>query len=251
MRKTFGVVAVTSLALAVVACVGVGRAQQGAASNAGEQLDDADRVIKRGLQNAGETVPDGFAKTREAVMGVESRVYGRLHWDKALNASSLDLVVRGGIVTLRGAPAATDGAGNNPRDAAETLKGGCHGMFHRPALGRGSRRLRGTPPVTIARTSGTIRTGRMSPYSHFASRNRVPRAIVIGGIQTHTILPPDVEGINTASGMRVDDSIRSNPVRAMRRRSWLRKARSEMPTSEMVGHLVVCHWAPMVDHAPQ
>jgi hyperosmotically inducible protein len=105
MRKTFGIVAVTSLALAVVSWVGVGRAQQGAAGKAGEKLDEAGRVIKRGLQNAGETVREGFAKTREAVhgMGVESRVYGRLHWDKALNASSLDLVVRDGIVTLRGA----------------------------------------------------------------------------------------------------------------------------------------------------
>jgi hyperosmotically inducible protein len=102
--KTWG--AFATLALAVAACAGGARAQQGPGEKAGEKLDEAGRVIKRGLQNAGETVREGFAKTREAVhgMGVESRVYGRLHWDKALTASTLDLDVKaGGILTLRGA----------------------------------------------------------------------------------------------------------------------------------------------------
>ena len=35
-------------------------------------------------------------------MGVASRVYGRLHWDKALETSTLDLEVNNGVATLRG-----------------------------------------------------------------------------------------------------------------------------------------------------
>ena len=36
-------------------------------------------------------------------MDVASRVYGRLHWDKTLTTSTLDLDVKGGVATLRGA----------------------------------------------------------------------------------------------------------------------------------------------------
>ena len=36
-------------------------------------------------------------------MGVESRVYGRIHWDKALNDASIDLTVTAdGVITLTG-----------------------------------------------------------------------------------------------------------------------------------------------------
>jgi hypothetical protein len=97
-----------------------GRAQQdppsgGVATKAGEKIDDVGRAIKRGILNAeetvrdglnrtGETVREGFAKTRESVqaMGIVPRVYGRLHWDKALNSSSLFVKAEGGAVTVRG-----------------------------------------------------------------------------------------------------------------------------------------------------
>jgi osmotically-inducible protein OsmY len=36
-------------------------------------------------------------------MGVLSRVYGRLHWDKTLNSTTLYVKAEGGTVTLRGA----------------------------------------------------------------------------------------------------------------------------------------------------
>src|SRR5262249_39146210 len=60
--------------------------------------------IKEGFQRAKETIREEFAKTREAVhdMSIMGRVYGRLHWDKALNTSDLNLKVESGTVTLRG-----------------------------------------------------------------------------------------------------------------------------------------------------
>ena len=77
---------------------------QGPAAKAGSRLDDVGRSIKRGLDNAGEAVGEQFVRARSSVhnMDVASRVYGRLHWDKSLATSSLDLDVKGGVVTLRG-----------------------------------------------------------------------------------------------------------------------------------------------------
>ncbi len=89
--------------------------QGGVAEKAGERLDEFGRAIKQGIVNAeetvreglnktGETVRESFAKTRESVnaMGLGPRVYGRLHWDKALNSCSLFIKVEGSRVTLRG-----------------------------------------------------------------------------------------------------------------------------------------------------
>jgi hyperosmotically inducible periplasmic protein len=89
--------------------------QDGAAAKAGERLDDLGRAIRRsladaedtvreGLNKTGETVRDGFARTKESVqgMGLVPRVYGRLHWDKALNSSPLFVKAEGGTVTIRG-----------------------------------------------------------------------------------------------------------------------------------------------------
>ncbi|MBX6315341.1 MAG: BON domain-containing protein [Isosphaeraceae bacterium] len=105
MKTRYGVVGVLALAVAAALGTGVSPAHQGAAEKAGERLDEAGRAIKRGLQNAGEKVREGFAKTRTSVhdMGVLSRVYSRLHWDKALTTSLLEVDVQaGGITTLRG-----------------------------------------------------------------------------------------------------------------------------------------------------
>ena len=89
--------------------------QEGVATKAAEKLDDVGRAIKKGLLRAeetvreelnktGETVREGFAKTRESVqgMGIPSRVYGRLHWDKEFHAVSLFVKAEGGRVTVRG-----------------------------------------------------------------------------------------------------------------------------------------------------
>jgi hypothetical protein len=115
---------VTAAALVVFSMAGWGAAsfarqdpppQEGAASKAGEKLDDFGRALRRtlvdaedtireGLNRTGDTVRDGFARTKESVqgMGLVPRVYGRLHWDKALHASSLLVKAEGGTVTIRG-----------------------------------------------------------------------------------------------------------------------------------------------------
>jgi len=85
------------------------------AAKAGEKLDEVGRAIKReiveaeesvrdGLNKTGDTVREGFARTRDSVqgMGLIPRVYGRLHWDKALYSSTLLVMAEGGTVTIRG-----------------------------------------------------------------------------------------------------------------------------------------------------
>jgi hyperosmotically inducible protein len=120
MRRTYGLIAATLIAVTGAFWTAWGRAQQepaqeGVAAKAGEKIDDLGRAIRRGIENAeesvrdginktGGTVREGFTKTRESVqgMGVLSRVYGRLHWDKSLHSSSLFVKAEAGAVTLRG-----------------------------------------------------------------------------------------------------------------------------------------------------
>ncbi len=96
MRRTHLAIASTLLGAVAVAWAGVGRAEQGVGEKLGEGLDDAGRVIKRGLQRSGEAVRESFARTKTSVqnMGIEARIYGRIHWDKDLNASLIELEVR-------------------------------------------------------------------------------------------------------------------------------------------------------------
>ena len=123
MKKSFPMMVMMTAFLSVALWSMTGRAQPGAqdpqegiATKAAEKLDDFGRAIKRGLFNAeetvrdglnktGETVREGFAKTRETVqgMGIPSRVYGRLHWDKQFHGTSLFVKAEGGTVTVRGA----------------------------------------------------------------------------------------------------------------------------------------------------
>ena len=120
MKRIYGVAVLALLGLAMSFGGSVGLARQepqqgGVAEKAGEKLDEFGRAIKQGIVNAeetvreglnktGETVRESFAKTRESVnaMGLGPRVYGRLHWDKALNACSLFVKVEGSRVTIRG-----------------------------------------------------------------------------------------------------------------------------------------------------
>ncbi len=116
MKKIYAVIA-ASLFAVVLACFGVAsRAQQGGvAERAGEKLDEFGRAIRDGFEKAGETVVGGISKTGETVreglvkardsvqgMGVYSRVYSRIHWDKTLHASNVLLRAEGGFITLRG-----------------------------------------------------------------------------------------------------------------------------------------------------
>ena len=77
----------------------------GTGKKVGEKVDEAIQNIKGGLRKAGEAAKEQFAKAKLAVnnMGVESRVYGRLHWDKSLNDATIELsATEDGVMTLDG-----------------------------------------------------------------------------------------------------------------------------------------------------
>jgi len=85
---------------------GVGMAQQpGVAGQIGEKLDNLGRGLVRGAQDVTETVRQRFEVVRTDVsrMGVHPRVYSRIHWDKTLQGSRIEVhMLRDGVVLLRG-----------------------------------------------------------------------------------------------------------------------------------------------------
>jgi hyperosmotically inducible protein len=123
MKKSLQMMTLSMVCLNVAFWSMTGRAQpgpqdppqEGVATKAAEKLDEFGRAIKRGFLNAedsvreglnktGETVREGFAKTRDTVqsMGIPSRVYGRLHWDKEFQNIPIFVKAEGGTVTVRG-----------------------------------------------------------------------------------------------------------------------------------------------------
>ncbi len=123
MKRISRIVSVALMAVGLAFASMTGYAQQdlqdpppeGVATKAAEKIDEVGRALKRGFMRAeetvrgelnktGETVREGFAKTRETVqgMGIPSRVYGRLHWDKEFHAVSFFVKAEGGRVTVRG-----------------------------------------------------------------------------------------------------------------------------------------------------
>ena len=107
MRWTRKWIAAELLAVACGLGVGFAWAQQdqAPAEKAGSKLDEAGRSFKKGLEEAGDAIRGQFERARSTVhnMDVASRVYGRLHWDKALTNSNMDLDVKNGVATLKGA----------------------------------------------------------------------------------------------------------------------------------------------------
>jgi osmotically-inducible protein OsmY len=74
------------------------QSQPGTAAQIGEKID-------RGLNQIGAEISQAWAEVRKSVekMGVQGRVYGRLHWDKALESGTFDIEVRDGqVVVLKG-----------------------------------------------------------------------------------------------------------------------------------------------------
>jgi len=63
--------------------------QPGTAAQIGEKID-------RGLSQIGSELSQAWADVRKSVerMGVQGRVYGRLHWDKALEGAKVEISVR-------------------------------------------------------------------------------------------------------------------------------------------------------------
>lgn len=64
-------------------------AEEGTAERIGEKID-------RGLNEVGARLKQGWATVRASVekMGVEARVYSRLHWDKTLESAPITIEVR-------------------------------------------------------------------------------------------------------------------------------------------------------------
>ena len=103
-RVMSGVVSLTVLGLSLSA--GVGLAQQGGvAEQIGEKLDSVGRGLVRGAQDVTDSVRKRFEVVRTDVsrMGVHPRVYSRIHWDKTLQGSRIEVhMLRDGVVLLRG-----------------------------------------------------------------------------------------------------------------------------------------------------
>jgi osmotically-inducible protein OsmY len=63
----------------------------------GQEVDEETirETIERGVSRVGEELRRGWAEVRTAVdkLGVQGRVYGRLHWDKALTDATIDIQV--------------------------------------------------------------------------------------------------------------------------------------------------------------
>ncbi len=103
MKKSHGLVLAAAVVIVFSGALVRGQ-QEGVAGKAAEKLDEFGRAVRRGLENAGESVREGFARSRDMVlgMGVLARVYSRLHWDKTLNSSNIVLRADGGAITVRG-----------------------------------------------------------------------------------------------------------------------------------------------------
>jgi hypothetical protein len=102
MTSTLYRLAALGLAMAFSTWNHTAQAQQGPI---GQGLKDAGRAVKGGFQTAGQAVSGSFQKTKTSVhnMEVVSRVYSRLHWDKALTSSNMEIEVQaGGIAILTG-----------------------------------------------------------------------------------------------------------------------------------------------------
>ena len=94
-----GVLALQSLAAEPPATTDPPAADQdGVVERLGESVD-------RGLTNLGERFRKTWAEIRRSVdeLGVQGRVYGRLHWDKAIGSAPIEITVQNeNVVTLSG-----------------------------------------------------------------------------------------------------------------------------------------------------
>ena len=73
-------------------------AQEGVGEQVGKKID-------RGIDRLEENLKQSWAQIRKSVenMGVQGRVYSRLHWDKALEKATIDVEVRDEhVVVLKG-----------------------------------------------------------------------------------------------------------------------------------------------------
>jgi len=70
----------------------------------GQAVDDTVQSIKRGVRATRDSLKEEYQKARTSVhdMGVHSRVYSRLHWDKDLANAPIEVDFHEGVATLKG-----------------------------------------------------------------------------------------------------------------------------------------------------
>jgi hyperosmotically inducible protein len=109
--------ALTALAASAVLTLGLAGAQppdrnpppppaaKDTGQKVGQTIDRAASSIREGVRDTADSLRAGFARARASVhaMEVQSRVYSRLHWDKALADVNFDLTVdRDGVAIVKG-----------------------------------------------------------------------------------------------------------------------------------------------------
>ncbi len=145
------------LALAAVALGAWGWSAWAQQGSVGQGLDNAGRAVKRGFQSAGQAVQGTFVKARTSVhsMEVVSRIYSRLHWDKALTTTTLELEVRdGGIAIVTGVVPDASAKAKALSLTAETV--GVAQVVDQitvSAPGQAAPIVPGTPPVVVPPTT--------------------------------------------------------------------------------------------------
>jgi len=71
----------------------------------GEKVDNVVQSLKRGARATTESLQEQYQQARTSVhnMGVQTRVYSRLHWDKNVGDARIDIEFKDGTAILRGA----------------------------------------------------------------------------------------------------------------------------------------------------
>jgi osmotically-inducible protein OsmY len=103
MRTKILVVAGTTLC-GMLPLVGFAK-QEGVGQKVSDKLNQAGQAIKKETRKVTDAISKEFDKVKADVgrMGIHHRVYSRIHWDKALHSSKIEVhVFKGGAVLLRG-----------------------------------------------------------------------------------------------------------------------------------------------------
>src|SRR5690349_8923010 len=115
MRKIRAALALCFVLLTVFA---VTAQAQGVGEKLGEKID-------RGVERLGSELRQGWADIRRAAdrMGVQARVYARLHWDKTIQPASIDIAVTDSSTVVLKGSVPTNAAKVKARQIAEDTVG--------------------------------------------------------------------------------------------------------------------------------
>ena len=114
--RTFIVIAASVLVAANCQAARPQQVTDPAGPGLGEQLGER---LDRGVEEIGQQLRRGWAEIRSTVdrLGVQGRVYGRLHWDKALNNTTIDIEMQGNSTVVLSGSVPSEAA----RKKAESL----------------------------------------------------------------------------------------------------------------------------------